>query len=145
MAIVLAGTVVGYKTKYQDTVAHSSTEAEFVAACETAKIVLFFRSILNDIGISQEAATVIYEDNRGALLLANAQQPTRHTRHMDIKYFALQDWVESDLILLKDISTSDRAADAFTKVLSTQSFHRHYDTYMGRRVPDYTGEAPFDI
>ena len=56
---------------------------------------------------------------------------------MDIKYFALQDWVESDLIIFKDISTSDNAADAFTKVLSTQLFYRHYDTYMGRRVPDY--------
>ncbi len=56
---------------------------------------------------------------------------------MDIKYFALQDWVESDLILLKDISTSDNAADAFTKVLSMQLFHHNYDTYMGRRVSDY--------
>ena len=56
---------------------------------------------------------------------------------MDIKYFALQDWVESDLILLKDVSTSDNAADAFTIVLSMQLFHCHYDTYMGRRVPDY--------
>jgi hypothetical protein len=56
---------------------------------------------------------------------------------MDIKHFALQDWVASDLIILKDISTSDNAADAFTKVLSKQLFHRHYDTFMGRRVPDY--------
>jgi hypothetical protein len=56
---------------------------------------------------------------------------------MDIKYFALQDWVESDLIIFKDISTSDNAADAFTKVLSTQLFHHHYDTYMGRTVSDY--------
>ncbi len=77
------------------------------------------------------------EDNMGALLMANAQQPTRRTRHMGIKYFALQDWVASDLIILKDISTSDNAADAFTKVLSKQLFHRHYDTFMGRRVPDY--------
>jgi hypothetical protein len=53
IAIMLAGAVVGYNTKYQDTVAHSSTEAEFVAACEMAKTVLFFRSILNESGISQ--------------------------------------------------------------------------------------------
>ncbi len=56
---------------------------------------------------------------------------------MDIKYFALQDWVESDLILLKDISTSNNAADTFTKVLSMQLFHCHYDTCMDIRVPDY--------
>jgi hypothetical protein len=55
---MLAGGVVGYKAKYQDTVAHSSTEAEFVAACETAKTVLFFRSLLNDTGTSQERCTL---------------------------------------------------------------------------------------
>jgi hypothetical protein len=68
-------------------------------------------------------------------MMANAQQPTRRTRHLDIKHFALLDWVERDLILLKTISTSDNAADAFTKPLSKQLFYRHYDTFMGRRIP----------
>ncbi len=53
--------------------------------------------------ISQPDATILYEDNNGALLMANAQQPTRHTRHMDIKKFALLDWVERDLITLHNI------------------------------------------
>jgi hypothetical protein len=35
--------------------------------------------------------------------MANAQQPTRRTRHMDIKTFALLDWVEQDLLLLQTI------------------------------------------
>jgi hypothetical protein len=56
---------------------------------------------------------------------------------MDIKYFALQDWVESDLILLHEISSSDNTSDAFTKILSKQLFYRHYDTYMGRCLPDF--------
>jgi hypothetical protein len=46
--------------------------------------------------------------------MANAQQFTRPTHHMDIKYVVLQDWVESDLILLKDIFTSDHAENSFT-------------------------------
>ena len=137
IVIMYAGGAIAYKSKYQEVIAMSTTEAEFVAACDAAKIILFFRSIFQDLGIPQEDATILYEDNSGALLMANAQQPTKRTRHMDIKHFSLLDWVERDLLLLKEISTSDNAADAMTKMLPKQLFYRHFDTYMGRRIPDY--------
>lgn len=135
IAILYAGGAVGYKCKYQDTIAHSSTEAEFVAACDAAKMILFFRSLLFDLGYEQDDATILYEDNNGALMMANAQQPTKRTRHLDIKYFALLDWVERDLLILHSISTHDNLADALTKPLAKQLFYRHTDTLMGRRVP----------
>jgi hypothetical protein len=135
--IMYAGGSIAYKSKFQDVIALSTTEAEFVAACEATKIILFFRSILEDLGLPQEHATVLYEDNSGALMMANAQQPTKRTRHMDIKHFSLLDWVERDLVLLHAIATHDNAADAMTKLLPKQLFYRHFDTYMGRRIPSY--------
>jgi len=115
MVLMYAGGVIGYKTKYQDTIALSSTEA--------------------DLGIEQRHSTVLYEDNNGALMMANAQQPTRRTRHMDIKKFALLSWVEQDLITLHRVNTSDNTADGMTKALAKQLFYRHSDTMMGRRIP----------
>ena len=100
-------------------------------------MILFFRSILQDLDLEQTNATVLYEDNSGALLMANAQQPTRRTRHMDIKKFALLEWVEQDLMILHDIKTAENAADGLTKPLMKQLFYRHADTMMGRRVPGY--------
>ncbi len=135
IALMYAGGTIGYRTKYQDTIAHSSTEAEFTAACDAGKLILYFRSLLQDAGIEQQHATILYEDNNGALLMANAQQPTRCTRHMDIKKFALLEWVQQDLMILKSISTNDNAADNFTKSLGKQLFYRHVDTIMGRRAP----------
>ena len=44
--------------------------------------------------------------------MANAQQPTKGTRHMDLKYFSLQEWVERDLLVLRRINTADNYADA---------------------------------
>jgi len=139
--VMLAGGVIGYKTKFQTVIAHSSTEAEFVAACKTAKMILFFRSLLEELGYAQEQATILYEDNTGALLMANAQQPTKRTRHMDIKHFALLDWVEQDLLQLQQISTHDNAADAMTKPLTRQLFYRNRDRYMGYRIPAYARSA----
>lgn len=135
--IMLAGGAIAYKSKFQEVIAMSTTEAEFVAACDAAKIILFLRSILEDLGIPQNHATTLFEDNHGALMMANAQQPTRRTRHMDIKHFSLLDWVERDLVLLKTISTHDNASDAMTKFLPKLLFYRHFDTYMGHRIPKY--------
>jgi len=97
---MVAGGVAGYKTKFQNTIQLSSTEAEWVAACE---------------------AMVMYEDNHCALYMANAQQPSSRTRHIDIKTFALTEWLERDLILLKDIITTKNCAYHFTKALQ-----KHY-------------------
>jgi hypothetical protein len=110
----------------------STTKAEFITACDAAKVILFFQSILDDLGIEQPEATTLFEENNGAVLMANAQQPTCQTRHMEIKQFSLLDWVEKDLIILQVISTHDNAADAMTKFLSQQLFYRHYGTYMER-------------
>ena len=93
----------------------SSTETEFIAACEIAKVLLYIWSILDYIGVLQHEATIIYEDNMGAMLMANCVQPTRRTRHMDTKYFAIQHWVDTDLLVLKRISTADNESDAMTK------------------------------
>jgi hypothetical protein len=98
LVILYAGGTIGYKSKYQNTISHSSTEAEFTAACEAGKTILFFRSLLHDLQYAHLPATIVHEDNNGALLMANTQQPTRRTRHMDIKTFALLDWVQQDLM-----------------------------------------------
>jgi len=100
ICICLAGGTIAYKFKFQSTVAGLSTEAEFMPAYDTGKMILFVRSVLWDLDIPQEAATLLYEDNDGCATMGNAQKPTPRTRHVDIKYFSLCEWVERDLILL---------------------------------------------
>lgn len=56
---------------------------------------------------------------------------------MDIKHFALLDWVEGDLLFLEAIRTHDNASDAMMKTLTRQLFYRYYDTYMGLQIPEY--------
>ena len=75
-------------------------------------------------------------------MMANAQQPTKRTKHMDIKKFGLIDWVERDLLILRRISTSDNYADAMTKALGTNLFYRHFDYILGKHIPKYCTFAP---
>ena len=59
----LAGGAVLYRTAYQPTIAHSSTETEFAAACDAGKHILYLCSLLEEIGLRQTDATILYEDN----------------------------------------------------------------------------------
>ena len=69
--------------------------------------------------------------------MANSSKPTRRTRHLDLKYFALLDWTETDQLILTSISTADNPADCLTKVLGPQAFARHCATLLAKRKPDY--------
>ena len=100
IVMYLGGGAIHYKTKQQDRVAWSSTEAEFVAAREAAKMAIHLRSILDEIDVPQQHATLKYKDNSRALEMTNARQPTKRTKHMETKHFAIQDWVEEDLLVL---------------------------------------------
>jgi len=47
----------------------------------------------------------MHEDNDACTAMGNAQKPTTRTRHMDIKYFLLCDWVERELMHLERVDT----------------------------------------
>ena len=98
---------------------------------------LYLITVLNDIGMTQHAPTQIFADNQACISMANARQPTQRTIHLDIKYFALLDWVETDQLIMSHISTSDNPSDLLTKSLSTQLFACHSATLLGKRVPTY--------
>jgi hypothetical protein len=133
----LAGAAIAWKCRVQPTVSLSSTEAEFLAASDAGKMGLYLRSILDELSVSQQFATVIYEDNRGALLMASAAQPTKQSRHIDIREYALLDWVERDLIALEDVASGLNASDILTKQTGPLLFARHVDNLTGRLPPPY--------
>ena len=109
-----------------------------MAACDAGKMLLYVRSILWDLDIPQHAASLLYEDNDGCTAMANAGKPTPRTRHIDIKYHSLCEWVDRDLILLERICTSQNMADHFTKALPRILFHRHVDFILGHVPPPHS-------
>ena len=64
-----------------------------MAACDVGRMNLFICSVLWDLDMHQEAATITYEDNDGCAEIGSAQKPTSQTRHIDIKYIASCEWI----------------------------------------------------
>ncbi len=104
--LMLAAATILYKTRYQQAVALSSTEAEFVAASDTGKNgILYIRSLLHELDYPQSNPTQLLIDNRGAFHMVHSQAPTKRTRHVNIRYFALLQWQQLDFIKVIPVST----------------------------------------
>ena len=102
---LFAGGAVYYKIHFQKGIALSSTEEEFSALCDAAKIILYIRTVLKVLGVEQHHATPLFEDNRGCILIIESGHLTRRVLHVDLKQFSVLDWVSRDLINVKSIKT----------------------------------------
>jgi len=82
----LANGPISWKSKEQKTVALSSTEAEYMSLTAAAQEALHLRGLLPIFSVDMSSPTIIYEDNEGALQLAN--NPVHHdkTKHIKIKH-----------------------------------------------------------
>ncbi|KAL7486310.1 hypothetical protein ACHAW6_011905 [Cyclotella cf. meneghiniana] len=81
---------------------------------------LYLRSILWDLGVPQDATTILYEDKNGATAMANAGKLMPCSWHIDVKYYAIQEWVERDLLVLCRIQpiTSPNPFPAFSSTIT---------------------------
>ena len=98
----------------------------------------YLRSVLADLSFPQHEATPIYEDNAASILIVNAGKPTPRTRHIDIQYFAIQEWKARGLLLLLAIAGIINIADALTKALAWILQHRHVRRTMGHHACQYS-------
>jgi hypothetical protein len=62
--LMMNGGVVSWKSTKQKSVSLSTAEAEWYAASEAGKEIVYLRSILNDFGFEQVSPTLFYEDSR---------------------------------------------------------------------------------
>ena len=73
-----------------------------------------------------------------AILMANAGKPTERSRHIDIQYFDLQEWVERKLAKLHHILGIANPANYFTKALGWVLHFHHITRLMGHCGSSYT-------
>ncbi|CAF4947657.1 unnamed protein product [Pieris macdunnoughi] len=113
----LSGCVISYECRKQQTVALSSTEAEYMAIAEACKEAIYLKSLISDI-IGCNYTVVIYNDNQGAKKLTENPLFHKRTKHIDVRYHFIREAVSNSLIKIEYLSTSEMPADILTKSLS---------------------------
>ena len=126
--VVKMGTVgtgaVSWSSKLQPIVALSTTEAEYVAAVDTGKEMLWMRNILKEFGHELGGSSRLWIDNQSSVQVA--QNPEHHggMKHLDLRYYWLRDEVERGSISVAYVPTDDNPADLLTKPLAPVKVER---------------------
>ena len=115
---------VSWKSKKQPIVALSTTEAEYIALCAATQEIVWLRRLLEGVDHAQGGATVVYEDNQGAMCLSRNPKDHSRTKHIDVKYHYVRENVEKEVIDVCYIPTADMLADTLTKGLAKPKFEK---------------------
>jgi hypothetical protein len=118
----------------------------------TAKRTKYIRHILTGLGYKLQGPTQIWCDNEGAKHVAYATGTAKRLRHVDIPFFALQEWRKRKQIKITRIHTSTNPSDMFTKSLVGHTYNRHVYSLCGyygpksfhfkTSIPDFATPAP---
>jgi hypothetical protein len=115
--VLIDGALVNFISSKQPTVSTSSTEAEYISTSEACKEGLYFRNLLHELlPVIIPIKTLI--DNIGAGCIAQNSVNNARTKHIDIRYHMIRDWIFKGIFELFYIASNKNLADIFTKALA---------------------------
>ncbi|KAK8578787.1 hypothetical protein V6N13_142071 [Hibiscus sabdariffa] len=136
----LNGGAVSWKSSKQDTVADSTTEAEYIAASEAVKEVVWIKKFVTELVVvpSISDAMELYCDNNGAI--AQAKEPRSHqiSKHILRRFHLLREIIDRGDVEICKVHTYDNIADPLTKPLAQQKHDRHTESLGIRYVSDWS-------
>jgi hypothetical protein len=114
--------MISWSSRKQKSVALSTAETEYMAACEACTEAVWLRKLISDLFDQTPELTTIYCDNQNCIRLS--EHPVFHERskHIEIKYYFIRDKVQKGEVKLEYIPTDEQTTNILTKPLSIIKF-----------------------
>ena len=119
-AVIIGGGAVSWSSRLQSIVSLSTTEAEYIAAVEAGKEIIWMRNLLTEFGFNFTSPSPLLIDNNSAVTVAKNPEHHGRMKHLDLRFYWLRDTVEAGHISPIHVPTTTQAADIFTKPLKRQ-------------------------
>jgi len=120
------------RSQKQPNTALSSTEAELYAAVAAVKDVIWFRTLMAEIGFPQMEPTPIYVDNASLITLASEYSGNhKKVKHFLVPLNFLIDHVNENHIVFRKVPTEVNTSDGLTKPLGPTEFLPKRDLHLG--------------
>ena len=114
--MTFSGGVVSWQSRLQKCVALSTTEAEYIAAAEACKELLWIKHFMRELGFKQQHY-VVYCDNQSAIHLSKNSTFHARSKHIDMRYHWMRDALNDNLFEIEKIHTDNNGSDMLTKTL----------------------------
>ena len=127
----LGGAAVAWSSTKQSSVSLSSSEAEYIAASETAREVVAMRIQLAELGLAQPDPTPLRIDNETAIRMALEEGNHGRRKHINVKHHYIRELVTDGLVVLEWVPTTEQEADLLTKATARTQFFNMRDEVLG--------------
>jgi hypothetical protein len=121
---------VAMKSRMQDAVTLSVTEAELVAATQCIQEMMYVKKLIESVGLKVQLPMVLYVDNKGVKDLINGWSVGGRTRHIDVRYFFLRELKEKGIAKVEWVRSNNNPSDLFTKNLNIELFEVHAKKFV---------------
>ena len=101
---------------------------------ETASELLWHLGVARDVHVGIYGPITLFEDNQGAIALANTRKHMRRTKHIDVRYHFVRNTKEKGLINFEFCPTKEMIADALTKSLPRPAFEKFRELLLGNKT-----------
>ncbi|GKV30776.1 hypothetical protein SLEP1_g39556 [Rubroshorea leprosula] len=118
---ILGSSLVSWYSKKENSVALSTTEAEYIAAGSCATQLLWMKQQLEDFGCKLESIPIRCDNTSTINLTKNPIQHSR-TKHIEIRYHFIREHVNNGDLTLEFVKTKNQLANIFAKPLSEERF-----------------------
>lgn len=112
---------ISWNSRKQQTVALSTTEAEYMAMSSATQEALWLRFLSNELS-GKSDPVLLNVDNQGAQNLALNGCYQARTKHIDVRHHFLKEKINMGILCLQHVSTNNMLADSFTKALNRTKF-----------------------
>jgi hypothetical protein len=114
-AFFIGGASLSWCSKRQKSIALSSYQAEYIAACEATREAAWEVKLLGEMGYNRITPITILSDSQSAMALV--ENPVFHekSKHIETKYHYVRDMAEKGLVKFKYCPTLEMVADSLTK------------------------------
>ena len=90
-----------------------------MAASAATQEVMWLNRLLHQLGFRTPRSTVLYEDNKAAILSAGLPGDHRRRKHIDTRMYFVRDALLNGDVQLVYVPTTKQIADGLTKPLSS--------------------------
>jgi len=125
------GGPIFFKSRRQDNVSLSFSEAEIVAASLAGQEAIYLRETLTDFRFSQTKANLLYKDNLACVAMSENLVRQNSFCHIDIRKYYVRELVLNGFLTLVPLRTHKMVADALTKSLPSPAFVGHRQIMTG--------------
>ena len=112
---LMAGAAISWASRRQPTISLSSTEAEYKAASDTCRQLVWLRTFGEELGDDMSRPTPMCLDNQGSIFLSVNPVIDRRTKHIEVRYHFIREQVELGSTEIFYVATADQLADSLTK------------------------------